>query len=107
MEFSHTPRITVWSTVPGPARAAAGEDVEVQVEADFYGDGLSEGLTAQFWDDDAAGGSLVGTAGILTDPESDGIWKGSVTAVAGADKLIVTATDSEGSTTSQMPYAVP
>jgi hypothetical protein len=106
LEFSHTPRILSWSATPASG-AAAGEAIAIKAEVEFYGDGLSEGVTAQFWDNEAAGGSLVGTPGILSDPEADGIWTGTVNAVAGSDKLRISATDSEGSTVSEVYFVVP
>ncbi len=107
LTFSHTPRIIVWSSVPGPAHASDGTYVEVQAQVEFFGDGTDESVTAQFYDNETAGGSLVGAPGVLTDPDTDGIWNGTVEAVGGADLLRLTAHDSEGDTYQEAVYAVP
>ena len=49
----------------------------------------------------------MGTAGVLSDPDLDGIWNGTVTAVSGADALRLRAEDDDGSSFSEVPYAVP
>lgn len=100
--FSHEPQIGVWSKIPGPGNVVGGDIVAIQADVLFYGSGTKT-VTAQF----VAGGTLVGSAGGLTDPDSDGTWNGTVTAVSGADTLRLTATDNEGTTYSEVPYSVP
>jgi hypothetical protein len=102
MVFTHAPEILTWSKIPGPGSVVSGDIVAVQAHVIFYGTGTKT-VTAQF----VSAGSLVGTAGALSDPDLDGIWNGTVTAVSGADTLRLTATDDDGTSSSEVPFAVP
>lgn len=104
LQFSHPPKIVAWSAVPGPG-VPAGTALDIKAAVEFYGSS-GQTVTAQFFDTDPATPVGMGTAGTLTDPDADGIWTGTVTTVAGAELLRLTATDDDGTTTSDASYLV-
>ena len=102
LEFYHPPSIIEWSAVPGPG-VTADTDIAVQADVEFFGDGSSESVEAQFWDTDAD----VGAGSPVSLTYSGGtLWEGTIPTVLGAEELRLTAEDDEGTTVSAMPFVV-
>ena len=98
LTFTHPPGINDWSAIPGPG-ATAGTDVSIQADVTFYGS--TPGVEVQF----VSSGTLIGSPASLTNAGS--VWIGTISAESGADALRLTATDDEGTTSSDAQYVVP